>query len=73
MTEVATIAADVDGRRVLCRISNADLRKRFHVSTNEPMQLVTEYRSELEIAARALIENESFEEDGSIVIKYKDL
>lgn len=73
MTSMATIAADIDGRRVLCRISSADLRKKYRESIDEPMQLVREYRSELETAAKALIENESFEQDGSIVIKYRDL
>ena len=73
MTEVATIAADVDGKRILCRISSKDLQKKYHASAEEPMETVTNYRSELESAARILIENKDFEDDGSIVITYKDL
>ena len=37
------------------------------------MQLVTIYRGEIESAAKRLIEKNEFLEDGSIIIKYKDL
>lgn len=73
MTKVATIAADVDKQRVLCRISAAVLVKKFRASKDEPMQAVTEYRHQIEAAARILIENRDFEEDGSVTINYKDL
>lgn len=73
MTRVATIAADVDGKRVLCRISGEDLEKRFDKSTDKPMQVVTEFRSRIETAARMLIENRQFEEDGSVLVRYRDL
>ena len=73
MTEVATIAADVDGKRVLCRISSKDLQKKYLISTEEPMKAVTKHRPELESAARILIEKKDFEDDGSILIAYKDL
>jgi len=72
-TKVATIAAQFDGRRVSCRIKINDLRKKFHIFTDEPMQSVTGYRAEIEKAARRMIENNDFEEDGSIMISYKDL
>ncbi len=73
MTKVATIAAQVDQRRVLCRISMEVLQKKFQASTDEPMRAVAENRSVLQAKARALIENEAFEEDGSIIIRSKDL
>ncbi len=73
MTEVATIAADVDGRRILCRISSKDLQKKYLASAEEPMKAVTKHRPELESAARTLIEKKDFEDDGSILIAYKDL
>jgi hypothetical protein len=73
MTKVATIAAQVDQRRVLCRISIDVLQKKFHASANEPMRAVAENRSVLQAKARMLIENEAFEEDGSIVIRSKDI
>jgi hypothetical protein len=73
MTEVATIAADVDGKRVLCRISSKDLQKKYLTSADEPMKVVTKHRPELETAARVLIEKKDFEEDGSILISFKDL
>ena len=65
VTKVATIAAQFSGRRVSCRIKMNDLRKKFHIFPDEPMQSVTNHRSE--------IENNDFEDDGSIMIGYKDL
>ena len=73
MTKVATIAAQVDQRRVLCRISLELLQKKFRASEDEPMRAVAENRSVLQAKARILIEKEAFEEDGSIVIRSKDL
>lgn len=73
ITKVATIAAQVDGKRVSCRISYAALLKKFHASADLPMQAITQNRAVIEIAARKLIENKAYEEDGSIVIQYKDL
>ncbi len=73
MTRVATIAAQVKGRRVLCRISMEVLQHKFRASAEEPMAAVAENRSELQNAARKLIEHEAFEEDGSIVIRDEDL
>ncbi len=73
VTKVATIAAQVSGERVCCRIKIDDLRKKFHIFPDEPMQSVTNYRIEIESAARKLIEKNDFEDDGSIKICYKDL
>ena len=72
-TKVATIAAQFSGKRVCCRISFADLKTKFHVFSETPMKTVANYRKEIEAAARKLIENNAFEEDGSIKIRYKDL
>ena len=73
VTKVATIAAEVGGKRVSCRIRIDDLRKKFHVFPDEPMQSVTNYRTEIESAARKLIDKMDFEDDGSIMINYTDL
>ncbi len=73
MTKMASIAAQVDQRRVLCKISMEVLQKKFHASADEPMRAVAENRSVLQAKARILIENESFEEDGSIIIRLKDI
>lgn len=73
LTKVATIAAQVNKRRVLCRISMETLQKRFRASEDEPMRAVAENRSVLQATARKLIEREAFEEDGSIFIRNKDL
>lgn len=73
MTKVATIAANVDKRRVLCRVSLEVLQKKFHASSDEPMKSVADNRSLLQESARELIENNKFEDDGSIVIRMKDI
>jgi hypothetical protein len=49
------------------------LQKKFHASTDEPMLTVAENRSVLQATARMLIENGSFEEDGSIILRSKDI
>ncbi len=72
MTKMATIAAQFQNRRVLCRISIKVLQKKFHASTEEPMRAVAENRSVLRAKVRMLIKNEAFEEDGSIIIRLKD-
>ena len=73
VTKVATIAAQVSGRRVSCRVKINDLKKKFHISPEDPMHLVTKFRTEIQIAARKLIENDNYETDGSIMIDYTDL
>ena len=73
MTKVATVAAQVSGRRVLCRISLDVLKKKFRASPDEPMQAVAKNRSVIQAAARELIETKAFEEDGSIVIRQEHL
>ena len=72
-TRVVTIAAQVCGKRVSCRVSHKDLRKKFHVFEDKPMQTVTEHRPQIEAAARRLIEKKNYEQDGSILIRYQDL
>lgn len=73
MTKVATIAAEVNGKRVLCRISSAVLKKKFGSTADTAMKAVSDHRPQIETAAIKLIENETYEQDGSIEIKYKDL
>lgn len=72
-TKVATIVAEVSGKRIACRIRISDLRKKFNIFPDDPMQSVTENRESIENAARRLIENKMFEDDGSILVQYKDL
>lgn len=73
MTKVATIAAEVNGKRVLCRISSAVLQKQFGLSGDTAMKAVSNNRAQIETAAIKLIENDAYEQDGSIAIQYKDL
>ncbi len=73
MTEVATVAAEVNKKRVLCRISMEILQDKFSASTEAPMRAVAEHRAVIQAAAKKLIEDGAYEEDGSIVIRSTDL
>ncbi len=73
MTKVATIAAEVDKKRVLCRISAELLRRKFRARSDEPMRAVADNRVALQAAARRLIEKGAYEEDGSIIIRDQDV
>lgn len=73
MTEVATIAAEVNKNRVLCRVAIEDVKHKFDCSVEEPMQAVAAHRAAIQDAARRLIEQDAFEEDGSIMIRAQDL
>lgn len=73
MTHVATIAAQVSDRRVLCRISMEVLKDKFSASQEEPMVAVTQNRVVLEAAAKSLIESKAFEQDGNIIIRGRDI
>lgn len=73
ITKVATVAAEVNKKRVLCRISLGSLIDKFGSSEEEPMCFVAQHRSAIQEAARSLIENDLYEEDGSILIHARDL
>lgn len=73
LTEIAIIAAQYQGRRVSCRVKIQDLKKKFHFFPDQPMQVVTKYRMEIEAAAKKLINRKEFQDDGSILINYRDL
>jgi hypothetical protein len=72
MTKVATIAAEINKQRILCRISLDVLRKKYKASVEAPMDAVADNRAALQAAARKLIEAKAFEEDGSIRIRMRD-
>ena len=73
VTEVITIAAQVSGNRVSCRIDFADIESKFKEVSEEPLIAVKTYKKEIESAARKLIENKNYEKDGSILISFNDL
>ncbi len=73
MTKVASIAAEVNKNRVLCRISLKLLQDRFGASSEEPMLAVADNRATIQAAAQKMIESESYEEDGSVVIRAEDI
>lgn len=72
-TEIITIAAQVSGKRVSCRIAYTDVKTKFPVLADTPIETVVKYRTEIEAAAKNLIESKKYEKDGSIKINYTDL
>jgi hypothetical protein len=72
-TETATIAADVDKKRVLCRIALCTLIDRFGACDESPMQLLAQHRLQIQEGARKLIEEQAYEEDGSVTIGLGDI
>lgn len=73
ITNSATFAAQVDGRRVLCRIGTSTLRERSPELATEPMKALAQNRAAFQAAARRIIEREGYEEDGTVVIRDADL
>ena len=73
MTKMATVVADVDKKRVLCRISSESLKVKFGASDDKLMQSVVQYRVAIQEAAKRLIERDDYEEDGSVLIQTADL
>ncbi len=70
--EVATIAIEVDKKRVLCRIPKEVLRLVCSDKALDPMNILKDNRALFESKAVKLIEDKSFEEDGSIKISKAD-
>ena len=73
MTKMATVVAEVDKKRVLCRISSESLKVKFGVSDDKYMLSVTQHRTEIQEAAKRLIERDDYEADGSVLIQTADL
>ena len=73
VTKVVTLAAEVNKKRVLCLVSLETLSDKFGVLEEKPMRSVAEHRTAIQEAARKLIENEVYEEDGSVLIRPQDL
>jgi uncharacterized protein DUF1488 len=73
MTEVATIVAIQDKQRILCRIPIKILQDKFGVSKENPMQSIKLHRDAIQEAATLLIESNSYEQDGSILIRKDNL
>ncbi len=73
MTKVATLAADVNKKRVLCRVSLDVLIDKFGALDEAPMLTVARQRKAIQGAARRLIERDVYEEDGSVLIRACDL
>ncbi len=71
MTNNATFAANVNGRRIMCRIETAALLKSNPAL--EPMKALAASRAAIQATAKGLIEKERFEDDGSILIRKADI
>jgi hypothetical protein len=72
-TKMATIVAQIGKQRILCRISQKTLRDQFGAAENKTMQLLGLHRFTIQAAARRIIENKTYEDDGSILIHARDL
>ena len=72
-TEVATIVATVNKKRVLCRIPLKILHQKYGATDDKPMEYVNKHRVAIQDAARLLIENEQYELDGSVFISMANL
>lgn len=73
MTKMATVVAEVDKKRVLCRISYESLRAKFGASDDKFMQSVAQNRTDIQEAARRLIERDFYQADGSVLIQTSDI
>jgi Protein of unknown function (DUF1488) len=73
MTKMATVVAEVDKKRVLCRISSESLKAKFGASDDKFMQSVVQHRTAIQEAAKRLIEQDDYQEDGSVLIQTADL
>ncbi|MGH8596027.1 MAG: DUF1488 family protein [Gammaproteobacteria bacterium] len=72
MTKCVSIAADVSGRRVLCRIAETVIKKRYAAQDGAPTAVVAANRREIEAAATGLIQRKAFAADGMIDIRFED-
>ena len=73
VTGVASIAANIDKTRVLCRISLETMKDRFGVRGDDPMGCLLQHRTAIQEAAVMLINSKRYEEDGSVLIGARDL
>ncbi len=73
MTKMATVVAEVDKKRVLCRISYESLIAKFGASDGKFMQSVAQHRTDIQEAAIRLIERDYYKADGSVLIQTDDL
>ena len=72
VTRCVSIAADVNGRRVLCRIHEAVLKKRFRGASGDATAQVVANRPAIEAAATVLIQRKRFAADGHVDLKLED-
>lgn len=72
ITNTATLVAQVDKRRVLCRVSFAVLEKYFDASLDDPIQAIRDNRPVLEAVAKRRIEDGGFDKDGHVVLRAMD-
>ncbi len=74
VTKCVSIAADVNGKRVLCRVPETVLKKRFGaIQDGGPTAQVVANRRVIEAAATELIRRKAFTPDGNVDIKLEDL
>lgn len=71
--DTANFPADVNGKRIVCRISREALEDRFNGIGENILDCFRENRAAIEMKARTLIEKNRLESDGSILILSNDI
>lgn len=73
ISEVATIVATENKKRILCRIPLEILQAKYGASKDTPMQSVNRHREAIQEAAKTLIENNNYQQDGSVLLSLANL
>ncbi|MCK5666086.1 MAG: DUF1488 domain-containing protein [Thiotrichaceae bacterium] len=73
VSEVATIVATEDKKRILCRIPLKILHDKYGATKDTPMQSVSRHREAIQEAAKNLIENDNYQQDGSVLLSLGNL
>ncbi|MBT4145340.1 MAG: DUF1488 domain-containing protein [Gammaproteobacteria bacterium] len=73
VSEVATIVAIEEKKRILCRIPLKILHDKYGATTDTPMQSVSRHREVIQEAAKNAIENNNYQQDGSVLLSLANL
>jgi len=71
--KVVWFTALVDGRRVDCGVSIEALRARYGAFYDDPLPVFRANRKRIEAVAAALIKQQRFETEGTLIIRLEDL
>lgn len=71
-TDCVSFPADIDGKRIACRVSWEALHDNFGGQYLQPLEAFRSSRAAVERKAAQLIEQQRFEKDGSVLIRSGD-